>query len=173
VAPSGTLIGANFPISIADGAKNRCDLAYGAAGNDYLVVWGDTRSGGNDIYGQRLDATGAVTGDPFPIADSELTEILPAVAYDAGTRGFLVVWSVLNESTDYDIVARRVPGSGVPSLASFTVSDAVDVQTSADLAQNTNTSEVMILWQDFRATSYDIFGQRWIGLPHTRLHRHL
>jgi len=60
-----------------------------------------------------------------------------------------------------DIWARRIPEAGTPSNAGFAVSTATDVQDYARLAQDTANGHFLILWQDFRATSYDIYGQLW------------
>ena len=171
LAAGGTLIGYNYPISEAAGNKNTCDLAYSPADNGYLTVWGDTRSGGEDVWAQRLDAAGAVIGDPFPVADSGVGETSPSVAYDVGSQEFLVTWWALNQSTDYDVFARRVPAAGLPSVPGFSVSAAMEVQNRAELVQNTNTTEFLVLWQDFRNGSYDVYGQRWMRLPRARLHR--
>ncbi len=171
VGAGGGLVGGNLPISTATGNKDRCDAAYSPFRNEYLVVWGDTRSGGQDIWAQRLDATGAGAGAPFVVIASTVSEVAPSVAYDVWSHEFLVTWWALNQSTDYDICARRVPAEGQPTIPSFAVSGALEMQSRAELVQNTNNTEFLIYWQDFRNGSYDIFGQRWMKLPRSRVHR--
>lgn len=170
VSAAGATVGGNYPVSTATGDKDRCDIAYDGAAAGYLVVWGDTRSGGADVWAQRLDAAGAVAGAPFAVIESAVFEVAPSVAWDVGSHEFLVTWWALDQSTDYDIWARRVPGAGLPSVPSFPVSCAMEVQSRADLVQNTNTTEFLVFWQDFRNGTYDIFGQRWMKLPRARLH---
>jgi len=170
---AGGLLGGNYAISTATGDKNKCDLAYSLAHNEFLVVWGDTRSGGYDVWAQRLDGAGALLGGPFPVADAAVGESSPVVGYDHASHEFLVAYWVLNQSTDYDIWARRVPCNAPPSVPAFPLSGAMEMQSRCALAHNDNTTEFLIVWQDFRNGSYDIYGQRWMKLPRSRVHRGL
>jgi hypothetical protein len=169
----GGLIGPNYAITEATGNKNRCDIAYSQSHDEYLVAWGDTRTGGNDVWAQRLDGTGALLGNPFPVAAGAVGESSPVVGYDHLSHEFLVAYWVFNQSTDYDVWARRVPCVGLPSVPAFPLSGALEVQNRCELAHNDSTTEFMVVWQDFRNGSYDIFGQRWMKLPRSRLHRGL
>jgi hypothetical protein len=173
IAAGGTVVGGNYPVSTATGDKDKCDIAFDPASSRYLVVWGDTRAGGADVWAQRLGAAGAVTGAAFAVIDTAVAEVAPSVACDVASHEFLVTWWALNQSTDYDVWARRVPAEGLPSVPSFPVSGAMEVQTRADLVQNTNNTQFLVFWQDFRNGSYDIFGQLWMKLPRTRLHHAL
>ena len=170
---TGSLAGPNYPISEAAGDKNKCDLAYSLAHDEFLVVWGDARAGGNDVWAQRLDGAGALLGAPFAVADGAAGESSPVVGYDHQSQEFLVAYWVLNQSTDYDVWARRVPCVGLPTVPAFPLSGALEVQSRCELAHNDLTTEFLVVWQDFRNGSYDIFGQRWMKLPRSRVHRGL
>jgi hypothetical protein len=82
------------------------------------------------------------------------------VIYDAASDHYLVVWREYYSATDYDLYAKMVSATGVP-MAKFAVATANDVQRRARMAQNRSTGEVLMVWDDFRAQSYDIYGQRW------------
>jgi PKD repeat protein len=155
---NGTLAGGNFAISASTGSNGGFAPAWGGSGY-YLVVWGDTRSGTN-IYGQRVAGNGVLSGTDFPVANSSsLVEINPAVAADRKTGGFLVGWQQPGATTDTDLWARRVPSSGAPTDASFPLTTAVDIQSYVEIEQDTTSGQLLSVWQDFRAGSYDVYGQ--------------
>ncbi len=173
LSAAGVLAGVNFPISTADGDKNKCDVAYSPASGQFLAVWVDTRSDASEIMGQHIDDAGGRVGEPFPIAGGDGVEDLPVVAYDVLTRDFLVVWQALREATDWDILGRRVSGEGAPVARTFALSEAGEVQAFPETVQSARSGEFLTVWQDFRNDSYDIFGRRWIAVPRSRVHRSL
>ena len=134
-------------------------MAYGDAANDYLVVWGDARSGGNDVYGQHLDGAANLVGYDFPIANSAVAETAPVVAYDALAHGYIVAYWQFNSGSDWDVWARFVPGTGSPADPSLALTTATEVQDWVEVAQNTKNGQFLSVWQDFRAGSYNIYGQ--------------
>ena len=84
------------------------DVAYGSAGDEYLVVWEQLDdSDAYDIYGRMVDgATGEPKGDPFPIlADPGLDEQDPEVAYNPQDNQFLVI---CREPASIDVYAQLV-----------------------------------------------------------------
>jgi len=171
VGAGGGLVGGNYPISEAAGNKGKCDVAYSLAGDEFLVVWGDRRTGGDDVWAQRLEGSGELAGDPFAVAAEEAGETAPVVGYDPLGHEYLVAYWVLQESTDYDVWARRVPPSGPPAVPAFPLSGELEVQNRCELAHNPLTTEFLVVWQDFRNGSYDIYGQRWTRVPRSRIHR--
>lgn len=107
VNADGTLSGTNFRISDAgvDGDTGADALnpsvAYNPTLNEYLVVWeADEAPSEDEIYGQRLDATGAEVGtndfrisDAGPEGNSLFDAEFPDVAYNAVSGTYLVVWN--------------------------------------------------------------------------------
>lgn len=170
-------LGVNFPVSTAAGNKDGCDVASSDTANDYLVVWGDARTGGNDVWGQRLSATGGFVGGDFPIATLAVGETAPVVIWDPATHEYLVAYWVFDPATDWDVWARWIPATGLPAEPTFAVSTAAETQTRVRIAHNSTNGDALFVWQDFRADSYDIYGQRWSHDPITptgpRPRRHL
>jgi hypothetical protein len=160
---AGALVGYTNSVSFEPGAEGKCDIAYDDTDNEYLVVWGDTRSGQN-IYGRRLDRTGWPIGVDFPVSTEAASEVGPALAYDHANREYVAVWWELYEATDWDIYGGRVSHTG-SALGRLTLSTANEVQSRPELAQDRLNGEFLIVWQDFRAGSYDIYGQRWVSQP--------
>jgi hypothetical protein len=160
----GSPIGGNFPVSTASGNKGRCDVAYSDFDDRYLVVWGHFLSGGSsDIYGQLLNGSAGLVGGRFDVAADDIEQLAPVAAYDGLGREFLVAWWEFYDATDYDIYERRVSTAGSPVGSKFGVAAANEVQSRAELAPNVHNGELLLVWQDFRGLTYDIYGQRWIG----------
>jgi hypothetical protein len=87
--------------------------AVASDGSAYLVAWDDDRSGGvDDIYGNRVNATGVVqdsfTG--FPISTAGDSQSDPAVAYNGS---YLVAWRDRRLPPDPDVYAARVGSNGI------------------------------------------------------------
>ena len=88
----------------------RPEAAYGSSASQYLVVWEDHHWGWGDdwdIYGQRVNASGALVGSIFGISwDDSKHRLAPDVAYNAADDEFLVVWEYAYSETDHDILDR-------------------------------------------------------------------
>jgi len=109
-------------ISGGTGLQTRPATAWGDT--DLLVVWEDKRSGGYDIYGARIDATGKVL-DPagIPIGTATGDQTMPAVAW--GNGAWLVVW------TD-----NRLPDVGSQIYAIRVGADGKLIDSDAHLVRN-------------------------------------
>lgn len=153
----GSLAGSNFQISASTGVKLGFSAIWGGSGY-YLVSWGERRPDAN-VYAQRVAGNGMLSDSEFPIASSaSRAELGPAVAVDSKNGGFLVAWQQDGGTTDTDIWARPVPKFDPPSRPAFAVSTAPDVQNLVEVEQDTK-GKLLLVWQDFRANSYDIYGQ--------------
>ncbi|MBV9920715.1 MAG: hypothetical protein JOY78_07685 [Pseudonocardia sp.] len=157
-APS---LGAAHPVSTAFSRfadKNQLSTSVAFGGGRYLLVWEDTRAGHADqIWGARLSATGALL-DPSGIqisptatsADADAAS--PAVSYD-GTS-FLVVWT-----TNGNVLGARVSTAGaVLDPSAFAISTAAGAQIAPAVASNGGGS--LVVWQDGRSGTDDIYGAR-------------
>ncbi|NOR16551.1 T9SS type A sorting domain-containing protein [candidate division WOR-3 bacterium] len=128
-------------------------------GTNYLVVWKDWRSGSSDIYGARVDQAGNVL-DPtgIAIATGANGQHFPSITFD-GTN-YLVVWHDYNTSPpEYQIYGARVDQTGnVLDTTGIAISVVVYWQSYPSIAfDNTN---YLIVWEDWRSGSYDIYGAR-------------
>lgn len=166
----GAYAGGNLAIATGTGNKGRCDLAHDAGRGTYLVAWGDSRTGGNDIYARRFDGTGAPVGQDFAVAATSLSEIAPSVAFDPTSGQYLVAWWEYRDDTDYDIGAQAVSDLGVPVNRRLQASTVLEVQSRVQVVQNALLGRLLLVWQDFRGGSYDVYGQWWTA-PRGRLVR--
>ncbi len=169
----GAYAGGNLAIATGTGNKGRCDLAHDAARGTYLVVWGDSRTGGNDIYARRFDGTGAPVGQDFAVAATSLSEIAPSVAFDPASAQYLVAWWEYRDASDYDIGAQAVSDLGVPVNRRLQASTVLEVQSRVQVVQNAPLGRLLLVWKDFRAGNYDVYGQWWTAPRGRLVRRHL
>lgn len=168
-------VGPDFLISglPATGNETAPAVAYSSSGGEYLVVWSATPplGGQPDVYGRRVSAAGAPIGDAFRISGPGATadEHNPAVAYNAGTNEYLVVW---RDARDYwtgrgfDIYGRRVSGAGTPLGPDVRLSSAGATADEQQPAVASNGTAYLVAWSDYRggaARDFDIYGQAVSG----------
>ncbi len=128
---------------------------------NYLVVWHEDRGGpwdyAFDIYSARVDQSGVVLDTAMiAISTASSDQIFPSVAFDG--INYLVVWQD-HRSGPYDIYGTRMDQSGVVlDTAGIAICTAGGSQWYPSVAfDGTN---YLVVWQDRRSGSYDIFGAR-------------
>ena len=158
VTPGGTVLDPDG-IVISQAANNQGDPALGFDGANFLVVWEDNRGGDSDIYGARVNQSGAVL-DPVGIAISGAAsgQDVPSVAFD--DTDFLVVWTdQRNGQYENDIYGARVsPAGTVLDPDGVVISTAARNQYFPVVAFG--GTNFLVVWHDVRNGSYDIYGAR-------------
>jgi uncharacterized repeat protein (TIGR01451 family) len=170
----------------ADEADFASALAYNSATNQYLVVWAgdDTSPAGNndfEIFGQLINAaTGAEVGSDFLISNvgngnATRDGLTPAVAYNATSNQYMVVWSGDETNNQFEIYGRLVSAVGAPAGASaLRLSDMgpdnddnFDAHTPS-VACNSASADCMVVWSGNEITetvsldvdpAFEIYGQ--------------
>jgi len=115
-AASGATVGA--PLTISHPSEHRKDpgVAYNIARNEYLVVYDNDQ----DVFAQRLDATGAALGAEIIPAGWPSTEYAPSVAACSQADHYLVTWlsdegvNGMHGYVRYIDGDGQLPGSGGP-----------------------------------------------------------
>jgi hypothetical protein len=153
---------------------HQVDIAYNPNAGQYLIVYvviHTTATSGNDIYGQRVTAEGAVTGGLITIYEDNTPgqrkhQNHPAVA-TSGLDRYMVVWEHEYSTTDHDIFGREYGAYGTPIDDAFPVCQWVENDTAPDVAANGSSNEWLAVWQRElpSSTGYSIHGRRW-GSPH-------
>lgn len=183
---SGEAIGPVVRISTtgADGDATRAAdhpaVAYNPQADEYLVAWdadGLTKDNEFEIFVQRVSGAGTEIGSDRRIsttgADGDATRdaSTPAIAANARTGEYLVVWEADGLATDdeHEVFAQRLDAAaddlGPDQRISVTGADGDatrDVFTPT-VAYNAKTNEYLVAWQaDALATDdeFEIFGQR-------------
>jgi hypothetical protein len=128
-------------------------------GTNFLVVWGDTRTGSYDIYGARVDSSGTVLDtNGIVINKSRHWQTYPDLEFD-GTN-YLVVWQDHRYFPNPDDIygARVSPLGVVLDSAGFVISSAGETQDQPKIAFD--GVNYFVIWGDARKGSwdYDIYG---------------
>ncbi len=194
ISAAGTEVGADdFRISDMGPDGNAAfaafnpDVAYNAVTNQYMVVWaGDDNTGAlvedeDEIYGQRLEASGAEVGvndrrlsDVGGTGDSALDAGDPAIAYNAVENQFLVVWEGEEADDELEVYGQRLgQGGGQLGTNDFRISDmGPDGDPAFDgsdpsVAHLAPTDEYLVVWEGdgdaVPAAGKEIYGQRLGG----------
>jgi len=129
-----------------------------------IITWRDSRGGGNDVYAQRVNATGFPqwTADGIVICDAPQAQQDPEITSD-GAGGAVIAWRDGRSGND-DIYAQRIDASGgafcVPCGVALTSAAGTQFQ---DVIASDGTGGAIVAWSDFRstrATDEEIYAMR-------------
>jgi hypothetical protein len=157
VSPAGVVLDPAY-INVSSGG-NALNPRISSSGKDFLTAWVDYRNSytSPDIYGARIGPAGNVL-DPTGIAISTLDglEYMPSVGF-GGSR-YLVAWDDMRNGLR-DIYCARIDSNGtVVDPNGIAVSVAASSQSNSAIAfDGTN---YLIVWQDKRNGTHDIYGAR-------------
>ena len=138
------------PVAVSDGA--------GGA----IITWQDARAFINDIYAQRIDATGAVkwTIDGVAICAALNAQVNPRIVSD-GAGGAIIGW-IDSRNGNQDIYAQRVNAAGAVQWTAdgVVVCNATLTQSALSMTAD-GAGGAILTWGDTRnAISEDIYAQR-------------
>lgn len=126
-----------------------------------IITWMDARSGGNDIYAQRILDEGSNLwnwgGEPVCTAASEQAN--PSIVSD-GAGGAIIAWHD-SRGGGLDIYAQRITAGGpVQWLGDGQPVCAAAGNQHSPLIVADATGGAIIVWTDVRAGNGDIYGRR-------------
>jgi len=151
------LLGANFPVSTANGDQFASAVVYNPSSKNYLVVWPDDRNQsttGTDVYGQFVSSEGKPIGDDFVITDAPGDQLMPQVAYNSTDDEYLVIWY-----DDQNVYGQRLSDTGALLGSEFVISASSDVRSSIAYNNRDNTYLVASPVGDWREGAVNIRGQ--------------
>jgi hypothetical protein len=126
-----------------------------------IVAWQDYRSGGADVYAQRVNASGAAqwTANGVAVCAATGNQQYPVIVSD-GVDGAIVVW-MDNRTGPTRVYAQRVDGSGA---VQWTVDGEALVTVASNQYYPAAVSDGMggaiATWYDLRTGNSDIYAQR-------------
>jgi hypothetical protein len=139
-------------------------------GGGAIVTWFDRRSGVDDIYAQRINASGAVqwTTDGAAVCTASGIQYSPRTVSDE-LGGAIVTW-IDSRGADYDIYAQRIDGAGTVGWTTdgVAVCEAMADQRNPVIAFDGDGGAI-VAWRDYRnggpAPNSDIYAARvfWAG----------
>ena len=108
VSSGGVLQGSAFKISTDSRFECRPSVAYDTTHGVYVVVWEhDYSVSDRDIRG-RVVSGARVPGQEFVVAYSEKDDMIPFIAADISSSGFLVIYEHTYSYNDFDLHARSL-----------------------------------------------------------------
>jgi hypothetical protein len=147
-----------------EGDRYRPAVAYNYLHGEYLVVWHNTwPGGGRDIYGRRVSRTGellswfCIATGLAPGGDGK-SRSQPAVAYNAATDQYLVVWMYEADPTNkpdvHEIWGKIIPWNGPGSNAEFQIISWTNRSFwTPRVAWNSWRNEYLVIWNAFNTTT--------------------
>jgi hypothetical protein len=163
------VVGAAFRVSPKAATGNESDVrvAYSASADRFLAVWCDSRGTGDprEIYGRLLAGDGRRLRG-MHISDPAATgwEQYPAVATNAATGEFLVVWQDSRnpdplDPLESDIYGRLVSAAGVPVGDGLPIATGVGEARNPAVAYNPATGGYLVVWQLWMPGSRNVYGR--------------
>lgn len=145
-------------MALCTATGNQSDLAIASDDSGgALVVWVDRRTGSDDVYVQRVSASGDTlwTGDGVLLCTTTGDQQLPAVVSD-GAGGAIVTWH-----DHLDIFAQRVDASGdtLWTEDGIALCDTIYSQSDPKIVSD-GSGGAIVAWADMRASNQDIYAQR-------------
>lgn len=147
--------------SIAEQQQDPTIVADGSGGA--IIAWEDRRSGGYDIFGQRLNSSGVAqwTANGVALCDAGQQQTNPRIVED-GSGGAVIAWWDRRSTIDFDIFAQRVDASGAVQWGTGVPAGAwAGDQTDCRLI-HIGSGETIVTWVDERngSSNTDVFAQK-------------
>lgn len=157
----GMVSGTLFTIGAYTGSQSSFAVAANVTQGGYLVVWTDASDGDYDIFAQRVDASGALTGTRISILADSFDQMNVALSFNPVTNEYLVVWAE-NQGVPsaWDLYGRRVGEDGSFPGIPFLVTGASGNQRYPAVAAETILGWYTVVWGDDRNGNDDIYGRR-------------
>jgi hypothetical protein len=127
-----------------------------------IVSWIDLRNGNNDIFAQRVNASGVTqwTFNGVALCTAANSQDFQGIVSD-GAAGAIVTWQDLRGGATYDIYAQRVSAAGIPQWAANGIALCTAANSQMDPTIVTDgAGGAVVAWNDSRAPSYDVYAQR-------------
>jgi len=127
-----------------------------------IMTWEDSRSAADDIYAQRVNASGVMqwSTNGNAVCTAASGQVGPVLVAD-GTGGFIIAWYDIRSGT-YDIYAQRVTAAGVAqwTLNGVALCTAAQYQYSPTIASD-GSGGAIVTWYDTRnGVNVDVYAQR-------------
>ncbi len=156
VSQNGTVLDPDgICISTTSSYQSVIDIAFD--GINYLVIW-TIENNERDIYGARVSPAGTVL-DPngFVISNRMNDQLSPCISFDG--INYLVVWEERLDYQESDIYGTRVSQAGIVLDPDGFVISAAPLRQQIPAIDFDGTN-YLVVWQDYRWISNDIFGAR-------------
>lgn len=155
--------GSGVPISDEPGDQLLDGLVDDSMGGA-IAVWRDDTAGNDDIYAQRVDASGNKmwTTEGVPVCTDAGEQFVGDVEPD-GAGGVFVVWTDQRNADD-DIYGQRLSAGGIPLWTGNGHPICAEAGNQMDpTAIYDGSGGYILAWMDSRIALYDLYAQRING----------
>jgi len=155
----GSSVEDNFKVNDDVGSENQKlpSIAKDSCGN-LIYVWVDYRSGGDEIFAQRLAGDGTAIGSNFKVNDdTTMYNYISGPSVSASLDGnFVISWTDGRSGYCLDIYAQRYSANGTPLGNNFLVSTlGACNHLNSTIVCKTN-GDFIITWNDADEGGFDI-----------------
>ena len=152
----------NVIVSAATGSQSSPQAVSDGAGG-IIVTWYDYRSGGADIYAQRIGADGTArwTANGVAVCAAGNEQYYPAITAD-GAGGAIITWWDYRNGANFDVYAQKIDAAGAVQWTANGVAlcTAASDQSSQQLVSD-GAGGAIITWRDQRGgANTDVYAQR-------------
>jgi len=163
MAEMGVLPGHPMKAAMVDGPKGQTEpvvISDGLGGA--VIAWQDARSGGNDVYAQRVNGLGNMqwTTHGIAIAHAPGVQGMPKIIAD-GAGGVIVAWDDDRNGDPGDVYAQRINNAGRSQWTynGAAVSTAIGNQSNPRMIAD-GTGGAIFTWQDSRSGKSNVYIQK-------------
>jgi hypothetical protein len=141
----------------AAGSYTTANNAWGIAaiGNIVYAVWYDNRDGNDEIYYKRSTDAGVTWGTDTRLTNNSAASQFPSVAVYSTTVH--VVWQEERDGNK-EIYYKRSTDAGLTWGTDIRLTNQIDISRNPSLS--VYTSNVFVVWDDFRHGNFEIFCKR-------------
>ena len=147
-------------ISTAEGSQREPEICNDGAGGT-IITWTDGRSGSDDIYAQRVDASGNTLwmDNGTVICNATDDQWVYEICSD-NVGGAIIIWED-DRGPDRDVYAQRIDASGNTLWMDngTVICNATGGQMAPKICSD-NVGGAIITWDDSRGDNLDIYAQR-------------
>jgi hypothetical protein len=150
------------PITTATGGQENPLLTSDGLGGA-IIIWNEYRNvTPPDIYGQRINSTGAVqwTANGVSIVTAANFQTNPQLISD-GLGGAIIAWDDSRTGLSYQVYAQRInsAGAGLWTTNGVAICPATENQYKPKLITD-GSGGAIVTWKDYRASFANIYAQR-------------
>ena len=149
---NGALSGSDFLVTGADTGYD-LGIDYNSADNQYLIAWSEGDNPNRNVFAQRVNANGTLSGAALTISNATGNQYSPNVAYNSSADNqFLVTFT--DGSSGSNLYGQLVNGSGTLSGSNFDIDTGTSYAFYNPRSAYNSTDDQFMTFSDYQANSH-------------------
>jgi hypothetical protein len=164
-SPQGDPVGPEFRVNTyTPGNEFGASVSSDALGN-FVVVWQSSGQDGSltGIFGQRYAASGSPLGPEFRVNTYTTSNQFSSASASDASGNFVVVWTSLQDGSNFSIHGQRYAGAGTPAGPEFRVNTYTTGSQFIPAVAAAPSGDFVVAWMSPDGSDYGIFAQRYSG----------